>query len=170
MSLTRAGWIPQDDIDLPAWVALGKRFGQMCRGVQWWIGDWLRYGTSRWGEKYTDAAKITGYDPGSLRNMSYLATEFDLSRRRDKLTWSHHAAVAGLAPAEQERWLDRAELVNLSVADLRLELRAPHRSRTLSGDDEPSSDKPAIGSNDRGVDEVICPVCGNVLPLGVPRG
>jgi hypothetical protein len=33
----------------------------------------------------------------------------ELSRRRDKLTWSHHLEVAPLEPATQVEWLDRAE-------------------------------------------------------------
>jgi hypothetical protein len=181
--VTRAGWIPQEELDLHAWVTLGKRFGRMGRGVQWWIGDWLRYGSARWGEKYADAARITGYDPGSLRNMVCLANEFDLSRRRDTLAWSHHAAVAGLVQQEQERWLDHAERAKLSVADLRLTLRASHRSeetappkrqpsrheaktcppaRVISGAATTSAAATLVGDPQSSTLDVICPMCGHV--------
>ncbi|HWO48080.1 MAG TPA: hypothetical protein VNM41_08470, partial [Solirubrobacterales bacterium] len=66
----------------------------MSRCNQWWLGDWVRYGADKWGEKYTQAARITGYDPRSLANMASIAAAFDSSRRRDDLTWSHHVAVA----------------------------------------------------------------------------
>ena len=79
------------------------------------------------GEKYVEAAKITGYDVRSLANMASLAGCFEVSRRRDNLTWSHHAVVAALDPEEQNRWLDVAATQRLSVADMRIELRSTER-------------------------------------------
>jgi hypothetical protein len=109
LGLGRVGWVPPDDeIEYPEWVKLGRYIGAVGRGCQWWIGDWIRYGTGKWGEKYAEAARITGYDPGRLRNIVWIASQFELSRRRDKLMFSHHEEVASLAPAEQDSWLDLA--------------------------------------------------------------
>lgn len=105
----------------------------MTRCSQWWLGDWIRYGTSRWGEKYKQAAKITGYDVHTLRNIAYVAGQIPASRRRDTLTWSHHAEVCGLEPDEQDRWLDFAADQRLSVADLRIELRGARRGEEPTG-------------------------------------
>ena len=52
----------------------------MSRVSSWWVGDWLQYGTSKWGEKYSEAARITGYDVKTLRNIVYVAKRFSLSR------------------------------------------------------------------------------------------
>jgi hypothetical protein len=125
---TLVGWRPPGgDMEHPEWVAVGHRLGRISRCNQWWVGDWLRYGSSKWGERYVEAARITGYDVRSLANMASIAASFDVSRRRENLTWSHHAAVAGLPHEEQDRWLDRASAERLSVADLRIELRSAER-------------------------------------------
>jgi hypothetical protein len=124
---TTVAWIPPGNLDVREWVLAGKRLGAMTRCSQWWLGDWIRYGTSRWGEKYKQAAKVTGYDVQTLRNIAYVAGQIPASRRRDNLTWSHHAEVCALACDEQERWLDLAAEQRMSVADLRLELRRQRR-------------------------------------------
>lgn len=125
------------------------------RASQWWIGDWLRYGAARWGEKYAQAARITGYDVPSLRNMAWLASQFDVSRRRDDLSWSHHAAVAGCDRVEQDRWLSDAARRRLSVADLRFEIRSARRGRLTY--DERQEQLSAVGRD-------TCPTCGQRLP------
>lgn len=38
--------------------------------MQWWLGDWVRYGEGRWGEKYAQAlevSEITGQPLGTVR-------------------------------------------------------------------------------------------------------
>jgi hypothetical protein len=122
----RIGWQPPATMDHPEWVAAGRRFREYGH-INWWLGDWLRYGTARWGEKYVEASRITGLEPKTLRNIVYVASAFELSRRRDNLTWSHHAEVAGLKEHEQEMWLERAIVERLSQSDLRIELRATLR-------------------------------------------
>lgn len=126
-------WVPSEDMDALAWVHVGHRLGVMGRCSQWWLGDWIRYGNMRWGEKYKEAARVTGYDVQTLRNIAYVARQIDVSRRRDNLTWSHHAEVCALEPDEQDRWLDFASDQRMSVADLRLELRVARRLEGLSG-------------------------------------
>jgi hypothetical protein len=154
IGITPVGWVPPDDhMDLPQWVAVGRRLGRISRGNQWWLGDWLRYGAAKWGEKYVEAAKITGYDVRSLANMASLAGCFEMSRRRDNLTWSHHAVVAALDPDEQDRWLDMAAAERLSVADLRIELRSVERQRDAR---EHTHSQMAEGD----VSGFICPRCG----------
>lgn len=140
-------------MDHPHWVALGRRLGRISRSNQWWLGDWLLYGTAKWGEKYVEAAKITGYDVRSLANMASLAGCFEMSRRRDDLSWSHHAVVAALDPGEQDRWLDMASAERLSVADLRIELRSVERRRGTQGR---TYAQPA----EKDVSGFVCPRCG----------
>ena len=65
-SLTNVAWVPKTDIQRPEWVLAGHRLGAISRASQWWIGDWLNYGAQTWGEKYVQAAKISGYDVGGL--------------------------------------------------------------------------------------------------------
>jgi hypothetical protein len=161
---TPVGWVPSDDhMDHPQWVAVGRRLGGISRSNQWWLGDWLRYGTVKWGEKYAEAAKITGYDVRSLANMASLAGCFEMSRRRDNLTWSHHAVVAALDPDEQDRWLDMAAAERLSVADLRIELRSIERQRG-------AQERPRAESAEDDVSGFICPRCGYRVSRGGRAG
>lgn len=157
-ALSKIAWIPQHDLDHTDWLATGRRLGTIGRCSQWWIGDWVRYGAARWGEKYAEAARVTGYDVASLRNMAWVASRFDLSLRNDKLTWSHHVLLAPLEPGEQQKWLRRASEERLSVADLRLELRALRHD----GDGKPSQDAPAV-VGDSGDEVAVCPHCGHSL-------
>ena len=107
--LTTTAWSPCAQLTLADWVRQGRWLGALGRGSGWWIGDWVRYGTARYGDRYGPAARVTGYDVQSLRNMAYVAGRFQTPRRRDALSFSHHAELAGLPLEEQDLWLDRAE-------------------------------------------------------------
>ena len=126
-ALTRTSWLPGEELRLSDWVEHGRRLGIIGRGVGWWIGDWLRYGNMKFGERYVRASRITGYDIQTLMNMVYVATAYESSQRRGNLSWSHHAELSALPPEERERWLDKAETDRLSVRCLREELRRERR-------------------------------------------
>ena len=156
-ALSKVAWVPQRDLGHSEWLATGRRLGAIGRCSQWWIGDWIRYGASRWGEKYAEAARVTGYDVASLRNMAWVASQFELSLRSDKLTWSHHVLLAPLEPDEQRHWLERASEERLSVADLRIELRAAR-----DGSEKPAAPEQTQAATPEG-DVVVCPQCGHEL-------
>jgi hypothetical protein len=52
-----------------------------------------------------------------------------LSRRRDKLSFGHHAEVAALSDPEQNYWLRKAEEESWSRNRLRREVRESYRQR-----------------------------------------
>jgi hypothetical protein len=149
---TPVAWKPSENIDVRDWVQIGRRLGTTTRCSQWWLGDWIRYGTARWGEKYKEASRITGYDVQSLKNFAYVAGSIEMYRRRDDLTWSHHAEVSSLASDEQDKWLALAATEKMSVADLRIELRAARRG---SGESTPR----AASSTGIATGVVMCPNC-----------
>jgi hypothetical protein len=145
-------WVPRGEISVREWIAVGRRLGPISRSSQWWIGDWVRYGSAKWGERYAQAARITGYDVASLRNMVWVASKFDPSLRNDKLSWSHHVLLAPLDTEQQRYWLERAEEERLSVADLRIEIRAAVR-RELGP--RRAGAPPAAAAT------IVCPNCGH---------
>jgi hypothetical protein len=110
-------------------------------------------------------ARITGYDVQSLMNMAYVAFRFDCSRRREKLSWSHHAELAGLPVEYQEMWLENAEQKHISVHGLRAALRT-WRVRQLATSDDAGQSRPNAGhgQDDRGKGprdaDAVCPQCG----------
>ena len=148
--LTPTAWHREGDMPFRAWVHQGQRLGLLGRGAGWWIGDWLRYGNASYGEKYSRAGRITGYDAQTLMNMVYVASRYEFSRRRENLSWSHHAELASLDAPAQEEFLDRAERDRLSVRDLR-ELVRLARREGRDGDDEAGS----------GHEVLVCPECGH---------
>jgi len=93
-SVKQVAWVARDDIDRGEWEAQGRWLGSIGRANQWWVGDWVRFGATKYGEKYAQAAELTSYDEHSLRNMAYVASRYaELSRRRDNLSLSHHAGA-----------------------------------------------------------------------------
>lgn len=159
--MTPVSWQPGHQISLSQWVSDGQRLGAIGRGVNWWLGDWLRFGNTKFGERYVRAARITGYDVQTLMNMVYVATRFESGRRHERLSWSHHAELAALDTEAQDEWLTRAEDERLSVRDLRAELRRVLRSS--------EQDELAAGAADAAPASVstesqpVCPHCGHEL-------
>jgi hypothetical protein len=188
-SLSVIAWRPAQDLHLREWVEAGRRLGATARCSQWWIGDWLHYGAARWGEKYKDAARVTGYDIQTLKNIAYVASRYAPSRRRDHLAWSHHETVAALEPGDQDRWLDLAAAEKLSVADLRLEVRTARRvaaaastahceqlpaveaGREPAKDAVEPADEEVESAKDEAVGTVsaICPACSHRFAVSLGR-
>ena len=111
------------------WHALGRRIGTITNASSWWLGDWAFYGEGSYGEKYKQAIAVTGLDYQTLRNYAWVAGRFDLSRRRDKLSFGHHAELAALPEHEQDDWLDQAENNRWSRNELRTHLRQKKQPR-----------------------------------------
>jgi len=152
-------WVAPEGLDRAAWISQGRRLGALSRKSNWWVGDWLRFGAAKWGEKYTLAAKITGHDTHSLENMVYVASHVNISLRRENLSWSHHFLVAALGPDEQAHWLEIATERRMSVNDLRVELKSAQRGVRAAPDTiESSMGSEGIAST------VVCPKCGFQLP------
>jgi hypothetical protein len=143
-SLTPVSWNARAELSSADGVEQGRKLGVIGRNAGWWIGDWLRYGNAAYGERYTRAARVTGYDVQTLMNMVYVASRVDASRRRATLSWSHHAELAALDPATQERWLARAEAEGFSVRCLREEVR--REARALTAESEAAEAEPAAAA------------------------
>lgn len=166
--LSLVAWIPDQRLDYRGWVREGRRIGSLARGSAWWLGDWLNYGTEKWGERYAKAAKVTGYDPKTLRNLRYVASRFDPSLRRDNLTWSHHALLAAMETDQQTFWLDRAGRENFSVEDLRTELRYSQKRGGNSEGPDVSGGRvgPPVAPDESDTGSgLLCPKCGFQLEV-----
>jgi hypothetical protein len=162
-TISDVAWRAAEDMSFTEWLEYGRRLGIMGRSAGWWIGDWLSYGNHVFGERYARASRITGYDAQTLMNMAYVASRFDESRRRGKLSWSHHAEIAAMEPDEQDRWLERAEADRLSVRCLRESIR---RERLRKKAEEEAAERESSALDDA-VDphaDMVCPECGHVFP------
>lgn len=132
--MSTVGWEVDGELTFEEWRDAGERLGQIGRSSRWWIGDWINYGSATYGEKYDQALAVTGYDVGSLMDMAWLANTFEISRRRENLSWSHHAEIAALGEDDQERWLDRAVAGSWSVKKLRSAVKSAQAIGGGAGD------------------------------------
>jgi len=106
-----------------AWSAIGARIARHASATAWWLGDWLIYGQDKYGRRYKEAIAATGLDYQTLRNYAMVARRFALSRRRDGLSFQHHAEVCALSDTDQDRWLDSACAHGWTRNELRRQLR-----------------------------------------------
>ncbi len=109
------------------WSALGPRIAAHANASRWWLGDWLVFGERNYGTRYRDTIAATGLDHQTLRNYAVVARRFELSRRRDNLSFAHHAEVCALTDPQQEHWLDLATQHHWSKQELRLRIRRAKR-------------------------------------------
>jgi hypothetical protein len=112
------------DMSFDSWRKLGSNFILIANCSAWWIGDWLVYGEQAYGDRYQHAINDTSLGYQTLRNYAWVAKKFPPSRRRDTLSFGHHAEVSALPDDEQDAWLAWAEELNWSRNQLRQRLRA----------------------------------------------
>jgi hypothetical protein len=131
--ITTSGLTLRPGVPLEEWVAVGRRLARVADGSAWSLGDWLLYGQTAYGERYKVALELTAFDYQTLRNYAWVARNIEMSRRRDTLSFAHHAEVAALGSVEQDLWLQRAEWHRWPRAELRRRLSTA-RSLRDAGD------------------------------------
>jgi len=115
-----------DDMTHGQWLEMGGPIAHAYKRSSWWLGTWWNYGDRRWGTGPADADAI-GVPYQTCRNAGSIAARFELSRRRDSLSFAHHAEVAALPEPEQEHLLDRAEAEGWRRERLRAEVQQRRR-------------------------------------------
>ncbi|MYR47713.1 LmbU [Streptomyces sp. SID4928] len=111
-------------VSFAAWEAAGVKIARAHDSSAWCLGDWIVYGQARYENRYKQAVEAAGLDYQTIRNYAWVARRFDLSRRRESLSFQHHAEVASLATQElQDKWLDLAETHRWSRNELRRRIR-----------------------------------------------
>ena len=133
---SNVGLTTQGQPTFEEWQAAGDYLLYVESAIQWWIGDWLNYGESRWGEMYTQALSDTNYQEGTLRNLKSIAGKIEISRRNDKITFSHHVEGASLEPNQQNELLELAANEALTVRELRQRVKAIKMRNGDTGTDE----------------------------------
>ena len=109
---------------LERWKALGAKIGLYSDATYWWLGDWPAFGRTKYGRRYKERIALTGLDCQTLRNYAVVARRFELSRRRDNVSFQHHAEGSGLPDDKQDSWLDLSAENHWSKHELRRRLRA----------------------------------------------
>ena len=120
------------------WVRAGRNVARIASSSAWFIGDWLVCGQSRYEDRYREAIKAVGLDYQTVRNYAWVARRFPVERRREGLSFQHHAEVASLSPQEQDRLLAAAEEGGWSRNALRAQVQRARRGG------EPSAASPVV--------------------------
>jgi hypothetical protein len=123
------------------WLGVGRTLSTVAGCAWWWIGDWVNWGEEciapdckshhngegecqrRYGEKYRTALELFDYDYQSLRRMAYVCRSIELLRRRNNLSFAHHAEVAHLEASDQDRFLAAAVENKWTRSELRIAIR-----------------------------------------------
>lgn len=143
--------MPRTGLDLPRnmpfekWLRIGQQLSVLATSSAWCLGDWLVYGEVAYSGRYRDAIERTSLDYQTLRNYAWVARCFSPSRRRDKLSFSHHLEVAALPEPEQEFWLRKAEEYRWSRNRLRCEVRSSLSERSASQEANADSAPSGVG-------------------------
>ncbi|MFD5805171.1 LmbU family transcriptional regulator [Streptomyces sp. NPDC127020] len=130
MLTTRVGLHIPTDLSYEDWEQAGCRLSGLVDSSTWWLGDWLVYGKDHYADRYQRGIRSAGLQYQTLRNYAWVARRFELHRRRQALSFQHHAEVASLPAAEQDLWFDRAEQSNWTTKQLRQALGAARDANT----------------------------------------
>jgi hypothetical protein len=134
------GWEPPADLPEAEWRAVGVALGKLERSIQWLVGDWWIYGEERgYGVRkaMTEDADWEGPSFQTCMNCATVARAFaETYRRREVLTFAHHAEVASLPQWEADVMLAWCEETTPphSVRELRERLgkhRVEYTSHTV---------------------------------------
>lgn len=127
LEVTPVGLRIDEGIRFNDWVAILETSLRLTDGGCWYLADCVAFG---WKKLRDDpswriyATMIEAkYAKQSLYNVGSVARRVEISRRREILSFAHHAEVAALEPDEQDAWLDDAVSHNWSRNELRDELR-----------------------------------------------
>lgn len=140
LSVSRVGLDFPRTLHFEKWLTVGRTLAASQGSLAWCLGDWLMYGEESYNGRYRDAVEIVALNYQTLRNYAWVARRFPLSRRRETLSFGHHAEVASLSEPEQDFWFRKAEEFNWSRNRLRSEVRSSLRERSPATEIAPASD------------------------------
>ena len=106
-----------------SWARLGRTLGGVARALPWALADWIIWGEDHYGEAAYQAINDVGLSAHTVANYVAVGRKFPQARRHPALSLAHHEAVASFAPAEQERWLTKAEQKGWTRSELRRALK-----------------------------------------------
>lgn len=166
--------LPKSGLQLPrqlpfdAWLEVGRRLSAVASSSAWCLGDWLVYGEAAFTGRYRDAIERTALDYQTLRNYAWVARKIPLSRRRERLSFGHHAEVAALPEPEQEYWLRKAQELQWSRNQIRHEVRQSLRERNECQKTGPAGGAEARAANGAALSADPRP-CPAPQPTEAPR-
>jgi DNA modification methylase len=92
-----------DNLTQRQWEAAGEALGSVEARLNWYVGDWLRACKGEaWGYgQLEETCKRFDLNYQTAANAKSVCDTFEFSRRRENLTFSHHAEVQGRPDADE---------------------------------------------------------------------
>lgn len=119
------------DTPIEVWGTLVTRLQRQQRLIEWALADAINFGEAAYGELYAQWVEETGLTKRTLANIASVGRRIESSRRREHVSFAHHAEVAYLPVPDQESLLEAAESRGWTRYDLRDAVR--ERKRALAG-------------------------------------
>lgn len=94
-------------LDFEEWESIGRHIQKAADASMWWLGDWWAYGDQVYGERAAQALE-SEYKFQTFMNAAWVCRKIETSRRREVLSFSLHAEVAGQPQEIQDLILDAA--------------------------------------------------------------
>jgi hypothetical protein len=101
-------WKLPDELSEGEWIEAGIVLARIGTGLMWWVGDYWIYGEKNYGDRkaIVDDPNWQGPSFQTCANAASVCRAFETSRRREVLSFGHHAEVAALDVKEADRLLD----------------------------------------------------------------
>jgi N6-adenosine-specific RNA methylase IME4 len=134
--LTRLGWEIPENLSREEWIKAGKLLNKTEAALQFWIGDWWNHGDRKWGGGRA-LAEEAGVNYNTVTNYASICRAFDFSRRREDLSFTHHAEAIAAPEEHRQDYLERAAKENWSTRKLGATIRfekAAAKTRTVAFD------------------------------------
>ena len=116
---TEVSWIPPENLTYDQWERIGNTLQQLNNSIAFWTGDWLNHGEARYGEKYTQAIRLTGSALETLKKRAAVSKRVPVEIRIPSLTFTHHFYVAYTPENQRGTLLKIADFHGLTSRELR---------------------------------------------------
>ena len=113
-NLTKTAWELPTAMTEGEWQAAGNALSQVDGAMNWWLGDWWRFGEHKYGDRkaLVESDEWTGPAYDTCRVIASICGSFETLRRRNDVPFNHHREVASLPIAECDQLLDWCEEEN----------------------------------------------------------
>lgn len=135
-----------EETTLKEWKEIGQQLSLMQGNIQFWIGDWIRFGEKKGyyisSDVYDEVEEITGLERQTVQVYKSVCDNVPSLIRIKDLSFNHHREVAKLCEGDQTYFLNKASQEKLSVRELRLQILCEFPGRTTVKHDRYENDNP----------------------------
>jgi hypothetical protein len=159
-TVTRCGLKLPRGISVADYKAVCHAVAGIGSAAQWWLGDLYLAFKPKWGDRAAFFDQHPNWPAmGTVQNYATVCNAFQISRRRENLSFTHHALVADLEPAEADAQLDWCEERQpvRSTRDLRDKLQdskfAAQQARLWAAAEQQARTRTAAASHYRAMEQ-----------------